>query len=136
MTREEFIAAYCERSGVSWDFLASWRKAVPCDCGSDLCEGWALIPLEFETVAGKHEPSLGKCRSCDARIMWAQTASGRAIPLDPHPTDRGRMVLETAFRDGSGARRAVYAGPTERQGEPRYVSHFETCPQGATHRRR
>lgn len=45
MTREEFIAGYCERSRVSWDWLSQRRKAIPCYCGEQGCKGWAMVPL-------------------------------------------------------------------------------------------
>lgn len=47
MTREEFEAAYAARSGVTVAELHSLgRHAVPCDCGSDMCEGWAMTNLD------------------------------------------------------------------------------------------
>lgn len=44
MTREEFIEAYCERSGVSWVWLSERRDAIPCDCDSGICDGWQMVP--------------------------------------------------------------------------------------------
>jgi hypothetical protein len=43
MTREEFEVRYAARSGISVEELRSTgRQAVPCDCGSDMCTGWAM----------------------------------------------------------------------------------------------
>jgi len=43
MTREEFEAGYAARSGITVEELrGAGRQAVPCDCGSDMCEGWAI----------------------------------------------------------------------------------------------
>lgn len=42
LTREQFIALYCARSGVAWDELAELNEAVPCDCGEESCQGWAM----------------------------------------------------------------------------------------------
>lgn len=43
MSAEEFEAAYAERSGVTVEQLhEAGRHAEPCDCGDDLCEGWAM----------------------------------------------------------------------------------------------
>lgn len=72
----------------------------------------------------------GHCRTCGAPVRWVKTASGRAMPLDAEPVERGNVVL----RDG----RAVYVskGNPAEQNEPRYVSHFATCPQSRDWRRR
>jgi len=50
--REEFIAAYAARSGVSVGWLAQHRHAVPCPCDEKECQGWAMVPLDFETHNG------------------------------------------------------------------------------------
>lgn len=44
ISREQFIEEYCVESGISWDELSQWRVAVPCDCGEDVCKGWAMVP--------------------------------------------------------------------------------------------
>ena len=42
-TREEFEWAYAERSGVTVQWLHEHgRVAVSCECGQDLCNGWAM----------------------------------------------------------------------------------------------
>jgi hypothetical protein len=46
MTRDEFIAGYCAASKVTWEWLRQYRDAVPCDCGDEICEGWAMISKE------------------------------------------------------------------------------------------
>lgn len=43
MTREQFIAGYCERSNITWEKLSDWRDAVPCRCEEKECEGWAMV---------------------------------------------------------------------------------------------
>ncbi len=43
MTKEEFIEGYCERSGVTYEFLQfHGRSAEPCDCDYEGCEGWQM----------------------------------------------------------------------------------------------
>lgn len=43
MTAEEFEAGYAERSGITAGQLhALGLYPVPCDCGEDTCEGWAM----------------------------------------------------------------------------------------------
>lgn len=51
MSRTEFIKRYAERSGVSSEwavlgFIEAGNRikiALPCACGDDGCEGWAMV---------------------------------------------------------------------------------------------
>lgn len=51
MTRTEFVKAYADRSGLSdkWaglgivDVGGSAMAALPCGCGDETCEGWAMV---------------------------------------------------------------------------------------------
>jgi len=51
MTRAEFVRAYAARSKASpefaeigiIDFGLRTMVALPCDCGEDGCEGWAMV---------------------------------------------------------------------------------------------
>ena len=43
MTKEEFIAGYCERSGVTWEELSQWAMVLPCGCEEDGCRGWVMV---------------------------------------------------------------------------------------------
>lgn len=55
MTRDEFIDGYMARSGLPAEWRtpegfkipdqerANTRVALPCYCGEDVCEGWAMI---------------------------------------------------------------------------------------------
>jgi hypothetical protein len=46
MTAEEFAEAYARRSGVTVEWLREHgREAKPCECGSDLCEGWQMANI-------------------------------------------------------------------------------------------
>lgn len=69
----------------------------------------------------------GRCRSCAAPIIWARTEKGKAMPLDAEPDQRGNCW----FDDGGKMR----VGGADRPDRLRYLSHFATCPQAATHRR-
>jgi len=77
-------------------------------------------------------PETSRCRSCQAKIRWVESAVSRAIlPLDYDPVPDGNIVLEHG--------KAVIVGPpslfvTPTAG-PRYRSHFATCPKAAAHRR-
>lgn len=49
MTKDEFEKNYAEASGVTVEWLhRQGRCAVPCDCGSDMCEGWAMEHAEMK----------------------------------------------------------------------------------------
>jgi hypothetical protein len=41
MTKEEFIEGHCQRSNITREQYDEHLVAIPCDCGEDLCEGWA-----------------------------------------------------------------------------------------------
>jgi len=59
MTQDEFISGYCERSGVTWDWLSKHQKAIPCACGEDGCEGWMMVDNnELEIARADNDPSI------------------------------------------------------------------------------
>lgn len=71
---------------------------------------------------------MSRCRSCEAPITWAETESGKAMPLDAKPTRDGNMVLvrgKTRFANEEDRRLA----------RPLYMSHFATCPDASAHRK-
>jgi len=74
------------------------------------------------------------CKSCGAEITWARTIKGHPIPLDPKPASTGNILLSD---EGTAL---VYHNPDSiapgRRHEPRYLSHFVTCPQADEHRKR
>ncbi len=44
MTRREFEFAYARRSRISVERLRAFpRRAYPCECGDDGCEGWQMV---------------------------------------------------------------------------------------------
>ncbi len=47
MTKDEFIEAYCKRSGVTWEQLSKKQEALPCACGDESCVGWAMVSLDL-----------------------------------------------------------------------------------------
>jgi hypothetical protein len=66
-----------------------------------------------------------RCGSCGAPVLWARTETGKAIPLDAVPTERGNLVLA----DGV-VHVARILGHS-----PQYVPHFATCPHAGQWRR-
>jgi hypothetical protein len=73
-----------------------------------------------------------RCRSCRAEIFWAATSHGKRMPVDAQPVEDGNLViapgdLPTAY--------VVDPGQPDLTGEPRYTSHFASCPHADQHRR-
>ncbi len=81
----------------------------------------------------------GHCASCGARVLWATTAEGKRMPLDPRPSEaagnvtavvtRGRLISTVLTKRHAARLRATRA-------QPLYLSHFATCPQADQHRRK
>lgn len=73
---------------------------------------------------------MSTCGSCGAAIEWVTTeTNARPMPLDAEPRDDGNIVvIDDLF--GHKLARYVPAGEGDR------VSHFATCPDAASHRRR
>jgi len=75
----------------------------------------------------------GKCRSCQAPVIWALTAAAHTpIPIDPDPVPTGNLVLEQHPKVVAPV--AVFV-TQETAGAVRYVSHFVTCPQAGRWRK-
>jgi hypothetical protein len=72
---------------------------------------------------------MAACRSCEALIIWAETTTGKRMPLDERPSAKGNLVFV-----GGVARAAT--DDDRRLHRPLYTSHFATCPDAATFRRR
>jgi hypothetical protein len=56
----------------------------------------------------------GKCRSCNADVLWVETDGGWRMPLNAEPEKR--FVLEAG------------QSPMKAKQRNTYVSHFATCP--------
>ena len=81
---------------------------------------------------------MSRCASCGADITWAMTEAGKAIPIDTKPTPDGNITLHTP--DGGGRPIAVVEirGQTVLgmdPDEPRYTTHFTSCPDSAQWRK-
>lgn len=75
-----------------------------------------------------------KCRSCGRPIIWCfMVKSGKRMPVDAKPAEDGNVAIDQI---GDGPVTAVVAGPCSPLfPEPRYTSHFATCPEAARWRR-
>lgn len=93
-------------------------------------EGVAVDPL----TRAHASHTVRHCGSCGAAIFWVHGTSGKANPLDAAPVANGNIVIRENLL---GEPVAYYLGRTNvaQPGEPRFVSHFATCPQAAQHRR-
>lgn len=65
------------------------------------------------------------CRSCGAPVVWRLTPSGKRMPVDPVPTGDGTVVIDGAKAIALSADALADLDAWE----PRYTSHFATCPQ-------
>lgn len=95
-------------------------------------------------VSGVH-PKLraASCRSCHAGIVWAVTAKGEKMPVDPQPTLPGIGNLVLWFEvDGLGnlvdppTQRVIAATDEQKARGPVWLSHFATCPKASEWRKR
>ena len=75
---------------------------------------------------------MGTCRSCNRRITWLKTPGGKAMPVDEDPVPEGNVVVI-----GQMAKVCKNAAAAEKAcpGEPRYMPHWATCPDGPKWRR-
>src|SRR5262249_13148221 len=64
---------------------------------------------------------LERCRSCGASIVWAFTASGKRMPVDADPDERGN--LEIRSEEGT-----MFVDVVE-PGAGTHRPHFATCPE-------
>lgn len=88
------------------------------------------------TVRGMTTP---RCRSCGAPILWA-ALKGKPFPVDATPADNGNIELQ--LQPGGVYTARVVRGPSAPLlvaagvDEPRYVSHFVTCPHASDWRKK
>lgn len=74
---------------------------------------------------------MASCKTCEAPIIWATTAAGKAMPLDESPVLVGG---EWVLLPGGQTRKAT----DEDKGlhRPMYMPHWATCPDAPSFRRR
>jgi hypothetical protein len=75
---------------------------------------------------------LAICKDCGARIRWAKTAAGRAMPLNEArvPSEEGTVRIVDGI---AHVRRALEAAAS---GGPWYRAHWADCPGAEARRRR
>jgi hypothetical protein len=50
VTKEEFIAGYCTRSGITREQFDARQVALPCTCDYENCAGWAAVPNDSDLI--------------------------------------------------------------------------------------
>lgn len=85
----------------------------------------------------------GRCRSCNALIFWAISADALGTPkrrpdgsvvkisMDPFPVPDGNLMLVSP-----GKVAPIGAANLGVPRDERWRTHFATCPNASTHRRR
>jgi hypothetical protein len=72
---------------------------------------------------------MSQCRSCRAPIVWAETESGKRMPLDPEPdNESGGVVM-------MNGKAHVMKKPHSYEGMTKYRSHFSSCPDAGKWRK-
>lgn len=76
----------------------------------------------------------GTCRGCGADIEWARL-NGKPHPFDVDPDAKGsHMLMETASEVATVA--VLVPKEKRKSGDRLVLSHFATCPQAASFRKR
>lgn len=71
------------------------------------------------------------CESCRRLMLWAVTAKkGRRIPLDPEPVENGNITLSGVKPLIATTLVGFELELAQRQGDPLYIAHHATCPEG------
>lgn len=70
---------------------------------------------------------LGRCRGCSRTVRWSTTEAGKAMPLDPEPTDAGNVVARLGGGPGWWSRIPSRDRP-QTDAERRFMPHVATCP--------
>lgn len=80
----------------------------------------------------------GKCRDCQASIVWVKTLKGKNMPVNRQPDpELGNIELDSQRENvvriyGNQA----HAGIARSWGKDLFKSHFDDCPNATNRRRR
>lgn len=76
-----------------------------------------------------------KCDSCGAKVIWSVTVRARNMPVDADPIKGGNVQLE--HRGAGVTPLARVLTPAQQFGRTNlHRSHFVSCPQAASWRKR
>lgn len=79
------------------------------------------------------------CSSCKAEILWATTTREKALCLDLEPNKAGTYAVKLRRTEGGGVKVLCFYRPIGKPvdaGEKRRTSHWATCPNAESHRRK
>lgn len=80
---------------------------------------------------------MSTCSSCHAPIVWAETTTGKRMPVDQKPDHVNGNVEIIAPDDPALPLQAiVHRQPPMLPKGSLHMSHFATCPFAAEHRKR
>jgi hypothetical protein len=68
---------------------------------------------EGDKIEEAHEYRIVRCKSCNQRIVFLETAAGKRMPIDADTVE----AEDTVYEHG------------------RHVSHFSSCPQAQQHKK-
>lgn len=78
---------------------------------------------------------IDKCGACQAPIVWAQTSTGKLMPVDAVPVSDGNVLLLPTVDHKFVAMVVGKEEAASSAAVERYKSHFATCPSAASYRR-
>jgi hypothetical protein len=55
MTKQEFIQSYCQRSSIAPELILKTNIAIPCNCGDEMCDGWAMVSKDDPAIRLIHK---------------------------------------------------------------------------------
>lgn len=78
------------------------------------------------------------CKTCGAAIVWIKTSAGKSMPCDAKQliyweNPKGASLIVTP---NGKTLKADLEGDSAKATGIGYISHFATCPNANTHRRR
>ncbi len=127
-------ALLCQIDGVDyWIPKSQVLDGGDLDAQADVgAEGTILVTERWARDRGARLMPI-PCKTCGAPLIFALTAKGRRMPLDPDPVAGGNLLLT---QEATELRAAVVDSLSQPVARPLYRSHFAVCPGAATHRRR
>lgn len=80
----------------------------------------------------------GRCRGCGTEIIWIKTASGKSMPCDYDPVMYWQKdkALGKVITPNGEVISCVFDGDMDKATGIGYISHFSTCPQATSFRRK
>ena len=91
---------------------------------------------ETRTIPKTGPLAAKRCSSCAQPILWTLTEAGKKMPVDLHPSADGTIAIERADAVDGPFWESFVVPELERAGKVLRKSHYASCPDAATWRRR